>query len=270
MLPPERVLAEMRDLGLRATELGALGYLGQEAREIRDLLAKFGLGAVGGFVPLVLHDPSQRQDTRVAAERAAELLAGAGGTYFVTAAVVDPAWSEPFELSSEGWREVVKNLALVEDVCAQYGLRQVVHPHVGTLIETVGHIQVLLEGSDVAFCLDTGHFAIGGADNVAFARKHASRVELVHLKDVDLSLAPAVINRRLSLQEATKRGLFRPLGQGNVDVTRVVSALEAEGYSGWYVFEQDTTIDEASAGTADPASQVAASIAHLRLSLAQL
>ena len=38
MLPRDRVLSEMRGLGLKASELGALGYLGTDPQEIRELL----------------------------------------------------------------------------------------------------------------------------------------------------------------------------------------------------------------------------------------
>ena len=41
-----------------------------------------------------------------------------------------------------------------------------------------------------------------------------------------------------------KAGLFTPLGQGDVDIAGVVSALESRGYDGWFVLEQDTTPDD--------------------------
>lgn len=263
MLPKERVLPEMRDLGLKATELGALGYLGHEPDEIRDLLARYSLGAVGGFVPLSLHDPAGRQRAERDAEQAARLLAGAGGSYFVTAVVVDEAWSTPFELDEHQWDEVAAELDIVERICAAYGLRQVVHPHAGTLIERDEHVQAVLSRSGVAWCLDTGHFAIGGIDPVAFASDHAERVELVHLKDVDLSIAPAVRRHEISLLEATRSGLFRALGQGDVDVAGAVKALEERHYGGWYVLEQDTTIEGVDASAADPAADVKVSIEYL-------
>jgi inosose dehydratase len=37
-------------------------------------------------------------------------------------------------------------------------------------------------------------------------------------------------------------GLFTPLGEGDVDIAGVVRALEAAGYRGWYVIEQDTAL----------------------------
>lgn len=267
-LPPERVLSEMAGLGLKASELGALGYLGKEPAEVGERLRRHGLGCVGGFVPLALWDPRQRGGAKAAAERAAAMLAAVGGTYFVTAAVVDEAWSAPFEPTPGQWDALAAGLELVEGICEHHGLRQALHPHVGTLVERARHIDALLERSEVAFCLDTGHFSIGGADPVAFARDHAERVGLVHLKDVDLSLAPAVIDRKMTMLEAARAGLFRPLGQGGVDIAGTVRALEAAGYAGWYVLEQDTAIDEASASSADPAAEVAASIAYLEQVLA--
>ncbi len=255
MLPRERVLSEMRGLGLKATELGALGYLGDQPEDIRSLLAEFSLGAVGGFVPLSLHDPERRQRAEADAREAARLLAGSGGTYFVTAIVVDAAWSTPFVPDAAQWDEVANQLAMVAKICADDGLVQVVHPHVGTLVERVEHMTALMERSDTLWCLDTGHMAIGGADPAAFATEHARRVGLVHLKDVDLSLAPDVRAHTVSLLDATKAGLFRALGRGDVDVAAVVRALEAQGYDGWYVLEQDTTISEEQAADVDPAAR---------------
>ncbi len=263
MLPRERVLSEMRELGLKATELGALGYLGDQPGEIQALLSQSSLGAVGGFVPLTLHDPAKRAKAEQDAERAARLLGGAGGSYFVTAVVVDEAWSTPFDLDARQWDEVATQLALVDQVCARHNLRQVLHPHVGTLVETAEHVKEVLSRSDVSWCLDTGHLAIGGVDPVSFATDHADRVQLVHLKDVDLSLAPAVLHHEMSLLDATRSGLFRALGQGNVDVAAVVAALEGRGYAGWYVLEQDTTIEGADAGSANPSADVKLSIDYL-------
>jgi inosose dehydratase len=74
-MAPERVLGEMRDLGIRATELGALGWLPTDATALRSMLSDHGLDLVGGFVPLVLHRADRRADLEADALTAARTLA---------------------------------------------------------------------------------------------------------------------------------------------------------------------------------------------------
>ena len=57
-LPPERVLAEMQQVGLAATEFGPDGFLPADPAVMAELLAARHLTAVGGFTPVVLHEPS--------------------------------------------------------------------------------------------------------------------------------------------------------------------------------------------------------------------
>ena len=56
-LDPDRVLREMREVGLAATEFGPAGFLPDDPAGKVATLAAHGLAAVGGFVPVVLHDP---------------------------------------------------------------------------------------------------------------------------------------------------------------------------------------------------------------------
>ena len=130
----------------------------------------------------------------------------------------------------------------IEEVAADHGLTLALHPHAGTLIETGPEIERVLAEGTVRFCLDTGHFAIGGADPVEFARRHAERIVHVHLKDVDMDLAAQVRDGERSLVDATRRGLFLPLGSGDAEIGEVVALLDRHGYERWLVLEQDTTI----------------------------
>ena len=64
---------------------------------------------------------------------------------------------------------------------------------------------------------------------------------------------------------AVQRGLFQPLGRGDVAIDQVVSHLESEGYRGWYVLEQDTAITGAAPSPGDgPMLSVAESVKYLR------
>jgi inosose dehydratase len=54
-LRPERVLAEMRELGLTATAAGPDGFLPDDPAALGDYLAAYELELASGFTPLVLH-----------------------------------------------------------------------------------------------------------------------------------------------------------------------------------------------------------------------
>jgi inosose dehydratase len=241
MLDPDRVFGEMASLGLRATELGPIGYLPFDAAAIRERLDRHGLRLVGGFVPLVLHEDTF-DEARADAERIARVLAGAGADVFVAAAVADQAWSEPVSLDARGWARLARHLGEIERLVAQYGLTLALHPHAGTQVETAADVETMLVVSDTGWCLDTGHLLVGGADPVDFVRRHGDRIAHAHLKDVDAGVAMRLRSGELTLVEATQAGLFRPLGRGDVRIGEVVDLLNAAGYERWLVLEQDAAI----------------------------
>jgi inosose dehydratase len=240
-LPPERVLAEMAELGLRATELGAQGWLPEEGAAVRAMLDRHGLRLVGGFVPLVVHERDLGA-TAEHARRAAAQLAAAGAEVLVAAAVQDLAWAEPAPLDDDGWRRAGANLHELAATAAAEGVALVLHPHAGTLVQSATEVEAALAHTDVPWCLDTGHLVIGGIDPAAFVRDHADRIGHVHLKDVDAPLAERLRRGELSLIGAVQHGLFRPLGDGDARIDEVVRLLGATGYERWLVLEQDVAI----------------------------
>ena len=264
MLPKQRVLSEMVELGFTATELGADGFLPSDPDELNADLKPFGMTLLGGFTPVVLHDPSQRAATIASATATAQFFQKTGATKFVSSVVQDMDWSFPRELSVEEKRHMAEMLGVIDDICGEYGLEQVLHPHVQTLVETKDDISRVLDTCDVHFCLDTGHMAFGGQDPVEFAKTAMDRVGHVHLKDIRLDLVPAVLRREISLMAATQAGVFTNLGAGDVDIMGVVQTLESAGYRGWYVIEQDTAITGGFPAEGEgPALQVSASLAYL-------
>ena len=174
MLPTSRVLDEMAALGFTATELGAPGFLPGEPGALRAVLEAHGLALAGAFVPLVLHDPAHDAETIATASRAADVLAGAGGDVFVTAAIVDDAWSPRRPLEDDEWNHLAAMLQRVTDLTSERGLQHVVHPHIGTVVQDADEVERLLELSPVPWCLDTGHLWVGGFDPVDFAHRFAA------------------------------------------------------------------------------------------------
>ncbi len=261
-LPPGRVLAEMRDAGLAATEFGPDGFLPAASADKAAILARYGLTAVGGFVPVVLHDPAADPLPQIAAVLDDFIAAGAGVLVLAAATGLDGYDARP-ELNEGTWRTLLANLDAATVLAAERGILATLHPHVGTMVERPDEVQRVLDGCAAALCLDSGHLLIGGTDPAELARQAPGRVAHAHLKDVDAGWAGRVRRGEVSYTEAVARGMYRPLGQGDVDVAGLVGALRRAGYAGWYVLEQDTILTGEPSGEG-PVGHVRASVAYLR------
>ena len=242
-MPAERVLKEAASLGLGAVEAGPEDFLPSEPSKVSDILARYGLKLVGGFVPAVLYDPDQREEELAHVEERAEFFAAAGADVVVLAAMAgSESYEEVVEIDEGSWRTLFESLKSVEEICDRRGIAVSLHHHYGTVIERDDQLKRFLEGSEMGLCLDTGHLVIGGSDPVEIADLAGSRVNHVHLKDVDLEVAGRLAAREFSFKEAAQKNAFRPLGDGDVDVGGVVDRLESSDYTGWYVLEQDSVV----------------------------
>jgi inosose dehydratase len=241
-MPPERVLSEMRSLGLRATELGPDGFLPRGSE--RALLEAHGLSLVAGFVPVVLHDPSSLEGELAKVDAAADTISALGGSVLVLAASTGvEGYEEVGRLDTAGWAALGRGIDRATASADERGLRVAVHPHHGTVVDRPEDVERLLDVSGVGVCLDTGHVMVGGGDPLAIARSARSRVIHVHLKDVDASIAERVAAGELGYHAAVAAGLFPPLGEGDVDVRAVIRAVEESGDAVWYVLEHDEVLD---------------------------
>lgn len=241
-LDADTVLAQMRALGLAATEFGPDGFLATDPRVRAAQLASFGLRAVGGFLPVLLHDAGH--DPLPEVDRFLDACPATGAGVVVIAAYTggDGYDGRP-RLGEEGWAALLGNLDRIADRASSRDVVAALHPHVGTMVETGDETERVLAGSRIGLCVDTGHLLVGGADPVALSAAHPDRVVHVHLKDVDASRAARVRAGETTFGTAVRDGMFRPLGQGDVDIETMVRTLEDAGYDGWYVLEQDVVLD---------------------------
>jgi inosose dehydratase len=242
-MSPDRILGEMAELGITKTELGALGWLPDDSAQLHKVLDESHMSILGGFVPLILQHGTSHPGSIDAAHAAAKTLADAGAQYFVAALIANEAWDRP-TLDATEWSNLFAGIDETGKVAAEYGLTQVVHPHVNTLIETDEEFQRFLQSSPAPFCLDTGHLFIGGADPVAVAEEHADRVGLVHIKDVDAAISARFRAGEFDWMGAIQHGLFPPAGSGDAPIAATVRTLEQSGYDGWYVLEQDVALTD--------------------------
>ncbi len=254
-MAPDRVLREMADLGLAATEFGPDGFLPADPQQAADLLAAHGMRAVGGFVPAVLFDAAR--DPLPEVERALAHFRAADATSLVLAAAsgADGYDARPV-LDEAQWEVLLANLDRIRDVAGEQGIEATLHPHVGTMVENAEEVDRVLNGSTIGLTLDTGHLLVGGADPVAITRAATDRIRHTHLKDVRADVAERVRAGELTYTDGVRQGMYVPLGQGDVDVAAIVRTLEDAGYQGWYVMEQDTILDAEPQAVAGPVADV--------------
>ena len=261
-LPADQVLRQMSEIGLSATELGPDGFLPADPDELARTLADHNLHAVGGFTPFVLHRPDV--DPMIELDRLAlGFKAARAGVMVLSADSGLTGYDSRPDLDEEGWHRLLRNLDRVAVRAAEHGIRAVLHPHVGTMVETGEDVQRVLDGSAISLCLDTGHLLIGGTDPAVLAGQVPDRIAHTHLKDVDLTYARQVQAGGLTYTEAVREGMYRPLGTGDVDVVAIVEHLRGNGYDGWYTLEQDTILTDPPAGEG-PVADVRISVNYLR------
>jgi len=248
-------------VGLAATELGPEGFLPSDPGELTALLDSFGLSCVGTFVPVLLHDAGHDPLPDIAGPLDALVACGASVVVLAAATGTDGYDSRP-TLDDDQWATLLGNLDRIAAAAAEKGVLAVLHPHVGTMVETRSEVDRVLSGSEIKLCLDTGHLLIGGTDPLQLAREVPGRVAHAHLKDVDAALAARVQAGELTYTEAVRDGMYTPLGGGDIDIAGIVTALRSNGFDGWFVMEQDTIlggepVDEG------PVRDVRASVAYM-------
>lgn len=261
-LSSARVLTEMHEAGLTATELGPDGFLPADPAELTTLLAGYGLSCVGAFVPVLLHVADHDPLEEVAGPLESLVAAGADIVVLAASTGTEGYDSRP-ELDDAQWATLFANLDRIAEVVAARGLTATLHPHVGTMVETRDDVDRVLAGSTIPLCLDTGHLLIGGTDPLELTLQVPERIKHAHLKDVNLELATKVQSGEMTYTEAVAAGMYVPLGAGDVDISGIVKTLEDNGYDGWYVMEQDNILD-AEPEDQGPLADVLASVDFLK------
>ena len=258
----QRVLAEMRELGLTATEFGPDGFLPADPSARKQLLREYEIAGIGGFVPIVLHDAAV--DPVPMVTRVADTFARAGASLLVLAAEYGrEGYDGHAALSGDQWRQLLANLNRAAAASIDCGVKAVLHPHAGTAIERPDHVQRVLDSSEIPLCLDTGHYFIGGGSPASLASTAADRIAHVHLKDATSGLATEVRRGDLGYTEGVRAGMYVPLGAGGAEIAATVEALESAGYRGWYVIEQDQQLESEPPQRAGPIADVRASLDFL-------
>ena len=247
---PQRVLEAIAGAGYAGTDLGPPGYLG-EGETLAGRLDEHGLEVVGGFVPMRFSRREHWDEDAAGLAHTLDLFDAAGNTG-ARPVLADAGGPErtanpgrggedaSLRLDDERWATLTEGVARAADAARERGFEPVFHHHTSTYVEGLPEIERLLEDTDVALLLDSGHLAVAGGDPVQALRDWRERIGAVHIKDVRLGVLRGVKEERADTLTAWRRGLFCALGDGDVDLDGFCGALD--GYDGWVVVEQDRVL----------------------------
>jgi inosose dehydratase len=258
--PPLTLLDWVADAGYAGIDLGPVGYLGT-TETLAGRLSERGLGLAGGYLELPFSEPSRLRAQLAELDALLDIfdsldgsspepkptLADAGSPdrsrYPGRAALDRSVGLDPAE-----WKRFADGLGRAVEHCRNRGYEPTFHHHTATYIEAQWEIERLLEVSDVGLCLDTGHLLLGRGDPLSAIREWAERINQVHLKDASRAKLEEIVSEGAPVQEIWRRKAFRALGDGDIDIEAVLTALSEIGYSGWLVVEQDVLPDPANPG----------------------
>ena len=250
VLPYNVVLDQIKEAGYSGTELGPYGYLPFDIPKLRDELDSRGLKLISAFT--IFNFLQGEKDERVYREalETAHVLAAMGCEYMVLSDalfVVENRARRAGRVRREDslravdWDQAAKNVdGFARMIHEEYGMRCVVHPHVGGYLEADFEIDALLERTDqVGLCFDMAHSAYGGGDPVAVLAKWRDRTWYMHIKECDSRVRQQINAREGDYFAGVEAGVFPALGKGTIDWHAINQILHEMNYDGWGTVEQD-------------------------------
>lgn len=245
----KQYLDEAAQAGYVWTELGPYGFLPTDPQQLQDELGQRGLQLSGGAVFAGLHNgPEALQKGLEDCREECRLLTALGAKYLVllppqytdmhTGAITEPGHLEP-----EQWDHLTSGMdTLGKALKEEFDVELVFHPHVDSHVDTQARTERLLENTDpqyVNLCLDTGHLAYCGGDNVEVIRKYPERVTYTHLKQIDPLVVLRVRAENRPFSDAVKLGAMVEPPYGIPEYPPLVDALKDLDREVFAIVEQD-------------------------------
>jgi sugar phosphate isomerase/epimerase len=225
-------LKQIAALGFEEVE--AAGFLTLTAAQVKAAMKDAGLRCVSG------HYPMQSWQTQLDANL--KFASEAGLKYVVCSA---PALKDPSRVAGmsrkaqqdamtlEDWRWNASELNRIGEAANAAGLRLAYHNNTNEFRALGGVVPYdelvhLTEPHKVTFELDCGWALVGGADPVAYLKRNAGRIPMIHVKDFH-SLTLATDGGRLPAAE---------MGQGVIDNRPILEAALRTGVEHCFVEQE--------------------------------
>lgn len=155
------------------------------------------------------------------------------------ARVAHPA--QGFEADPDRLGFLADLLGRIGEVTTAAGVLPILHPHVGTWVETEDETRTILDAVPeelLGFGPDIGHLSWAGADVVGLVRDYAPRIGGLHVKDMHRGVASRSRAEGLTYQQTVLAGLWTEPGRGDIEYEPIWDAL-GEDFTGPIVIEVD-------------------------------
>nr|WP_243062676.1 sugar phosphate isomerase/epimerase [Humibacter sp. RRB41] len=247
-IPWQRFLDEVHAAGYHWIELGPYGYLPTDPHELQDELGERDLELSAGTVFTGFHKGEEQwQRAWDQAVKVAGLAHALGAEHIV---VIPDMWRsehdgsalEPRTLTEEQWLALCSGHdRLGQALLEEYGVHQQFHSHADSHVGTYREVEKLLELTDQRYlnlCLDTGHFAYYGGDNVKMIEAHPDRIGYLHLKQIDSELRFEILKNDVPFSESAIDVMVEP-PTGIPDFAPIIEAVSAIDQNIFAIVEQD-------------------------------
>ena len=99
---------------------------------------------------------------------------------------------------------------------------------------------ILVNTNDKTYLLfDTGHVLFAQGDYQSMLKKHVSRINHVHCKDIRKEVLDSSLLNDLSFRDSFLEGVFTVPGDGCIDYKPLLEILYNNNYSKWLVVEAE-------------------------------
>ena len=188
-LTPERVLAEMRDVGMVATELGPDGFLPSDPAAHDRTADSLRSAAASASSPRWCCTAQTTIRCPISTASLDAIVGVRGSVLVLAAATGADGYDARPDLDDSRWATLLANLDRLADAAAAQGVLAVLHPHVGTMVETRDEVARVLDGSSFGCAWTRAPADRRHRPAPSWPGRRRDRIAHAHLKDVDATLA---------------------------------------------------------------------------------
>lgn len=168
--------------------------------------------------------PEETESERLLADKAKDFLKNFPGTQLVTSHLPGIDRLDLYERQ----KNAITCVNTVALRAIEEGITVSFHPNsaTGSVFHTKEDYEVLLNGLDhkvVGFCPDCGHIKKGNMDVMDIFKQYRSLIKNVHFKDI------------------SSNGEWVGMGHGIINFPKIVKFLKSTDYTGWIIFEEEST-----------------------------